>query len=198
MIRFVPLLSGLTYSKEKKRKKLWKRKTLNYNLYSPIWLPMHKFDHVPHLFTTTWKLQPPLLPHLPYMDNNRNNSRDNNLIWRHLTSCMFQQNEYWHSKVTWLVTWHDVILRANPVLFAFWLAPEWIKFSIYSGRNSPFWRDLIQLKSEVRRYVSSLQPFFSKDGSNPVQYCWAVIVSRTFLSFLFSTLNFLLNNFFII
>ena len=89
------------------------------------------------------------------------------VIWRHVCFKIMNTDD---SQVTWLVTWLDVILRANPVLFSFSLAPEWTKFSIHSGRKMPFWRAPIQLRSDVNRYVNSLRPFSSKDRSNPGQY----------------------------
>ena len=93
------------------------------------------------------------------------------LFWRQVC---FNINNSDNSKVTWLVTWHvtwlDVILGSNPVPFSFWLAPEWTKFIIKSGRNLPFWRNPYQLRSDINRYVNQLQPFSSKNRSNPVQY----------------------------
>ena len=119
-----------------------------------------------------------------YRDNNIN-SRNNNVIWRHAYINILNTDD---SKVTWLVTWPDIILGTNPLLSSFWLAPESMKFSIWSGWKFPVRRAPIQLRSDVRRYVSSLQPFCSKDRSNPVQYRWAVIGSRIRCSILFSFL----------
>ena len=113
------------------------------------------------------------------------------VIWRHVCFNNMNTND---SKAKWLVTWLDVILGANPVLSSFWLAPDWTSFSIKRGRNLPFWRSLIQFRSDVRRYMNSLQPFSSKDRSKPVQYQWAVIVSRIMFSLLFSLLTFPFDN----
>ena len=94
----------------------------------------------PNLFTSQ-KLTPPW--HLPYMDigvtkqNNRLNSRDNNVIWRHVCISIMNTDD---SQVTWLDHVTDVILGANPVLSLFWFAPESTKFSINSGRNLPLQR----------------------------------------------------------
>ena len=124
----------------------------------------------PNLFTSQ-KLTPPW--HLPYMDigvtqqNNRLNSRDNNVIWRHVYINIMNTDD---SQVTWLGHVTDVILGANPVLSLFWLAPESTKFSIYSGRNLPFWGAPFQLRSDVQRSVKSLHPFSNNSSSSPVQY----------------------------
>ena len=101
---------------------------------------MRKFEHVPDLFTSTSKITPPWHFHLPYMangitqQNNRLNSRDNNVIWRHVCIDIINTDD---SQVTWLGHVTDVILGANPVLSSFWFAPGSTKFSIYSGRNLP-------------------------------------------------------------
>ena len=50
------------------------------------------------------------------------------VVWRHVCFNIMNTDD---SQVTWL----DVIIAANPVLFSFWLAPEWMNFSIHSGRN---------------------------------------------------------------
>ena len=96
------------------------------------------------------------------------------VIWRHVCFNIMNSDD---SQVTWLVTWLDVILGANPVLLPFSLAPESTKFSIYSGRNLPFGGALFQLRSDVQRSVKSLHPSSDNSRSNPAQYSWAVIVS---------------------
>ena len=123
-----------------------------------------------NLFTSQ-KLTPPW--HLPYMDigvtkqNNRPNSRDENVFWRHVCINIMNTDD---SQVTWLGHVTDVILGANPVLSLFWLAPECTKFSIYSGRNLPLRGAFFQLRSDVQRSVKSLHPFSSNSSSSPVQY----------------------------
>ena len=89
------------------------------------------------------------------------------VIWRHVCFNIMNTDD---SQVTWLVTWLDVILGANPVLLLFSLAPESTKFSIFSGRNLPFWGALFQLRSDVHWSVKSLHPFSNNSRSNPLQY----------------------------
>ena len=90
-----------------------------------------------------FKLTPPWHFHLPYKEigvtqqNNRLNSRDNNVIWRHVCINIINTDDY---QVTWLGHVTDVILGALPELLLFSLAPESIKFSKYSGRSLPLWR----------------------------------------------------------
>ena len=94
----------------------------------------------PNLFISQ-QLTPPW--HLPYMDigvtkqNNRLNSRDNKVIWRHECINIMNTDD---SQITWLVHVTDVIFGTNPVLFSFWFAPESKKFSIYSGPILPLQR----------------------------------------------------------
>ena len=88
------------------------------------------------------------------------------VIWRHVCFNIMKTDD---AQVTWLVRWLDVILGANAVLFSFWLPPEWMKLSIYSGRKLQFWSALIQFGSDFNRYVNSLQLFSGKDRSNPAQ-----------------------------
>ena len=134
---------------------------------------MRKFESVPDLFTSTSKLTPPWHFHLPYMDigvpqqNNRLNSRVDNVIWRHVCTNIMNIDD---SQVTWLGHVTDIILGANPVLLPFSLAPESTKFNIYSGRNSPFREAPFQLSSDVQRSVKSLDSFSNNSRSNPVQY----------------------------
>ena len=119
--------------------------------------PLQKYSRHYYLTYLIWTLT----------SSNRTIESTPDVIWRHLCFNIMNTDD---SQVTWLIMWLDVRLGANPVLFSFWLAPEWSKFSIYSGRNLPFWRALLKFRSDVNRYVNSLQPFSSKDRSNTVQY----------------------------
>ena len=155
---------------------------------------MHKFEHVQHLFTTNYSLTYliwTIMSSTKTIESTPEMITSSDVIWSHVCFNIMNTNDF---KAKWLVTWLDVILGANPVLSSFWLAPEWTNFSKNSGRNLPFWRALIQLRSDVRRYVNSLQPFSSKDRSKPVQYQWALFVSRIMFSLLFSLLTFLFDN----
>ena len=162
--------------REKEKEKLWKTETWNCN---SLWFWLcHFARRCTSSNMLNICLQPienysrHYSPHLLFMDNNvtyRNksiNSRNNNVIWCHVCNNIKNTDD---SEVTGLVTWPDVIPGANPVLFSLRLAPEWMKFSIYSGQKMPVWRAPLQLISDVRGYVYSLQPFSNKVRSNPVQ-----------------------------
>ena len=170
---------------------------------------MRKSERVPNLFTSISKLTPLWHSHLPYMDigvtqqNNRINSRDNNIIWRHVCINIMNTDD---SQVTWLGHVTDVILGANPVLLPFSLAPEGTKFSIYRGRKLE--------NCHFERRLSSSDQMSNDPWSHSIHFpttavriqcstLWAVIVSWLLFSiliflliFIFLTFNLYFNFFF--
>ena len=125
--------------------------------------------------------------------------RDKNVRWRKLTLCMcvdiMSTND---SKGTWSVTWTDVMFVANLMLLPFWLVDEWTNFKLYIPRFLLVFWSPSQLKADVKSRVKSLQPFSDEDGSNPLQYIWAVTNIFLLCSNLISLVTFLFGDIFFI
>ena len=171
-------MSCSTYSKEKKKRKNFEKlelKTIIFCIHhfdcwcassntSPICLhPLQNYRRQYFLTCLIRKLASPNKT----IDSTPEIITSSDVRWRHVYINIMNTDD---SQVTWLVTWLDVILGANPVLFLFSLAPERTKFSIFSGRKLPFRGAFFQLRSNVQRSVKSLQRFSCINRSNPVQY----------------------------
>ena len=144
---------------------------------------MHKFGHIKHLFK-------PLRHYSRHYSLNyliwtkTSSSRtiestpeiitSSDVAWRHVCFTIMKTDDF---QVRWLVKWIDVLRGANPVLFSFWLAPVWMKFSIYSGRKLPF-SALIQLRSDANDTWIQSNQFSVKTDQTHCSTLWAVIVSR--------------------
>ena len=176
--------------REEEKEKLWKTKTLNCN--NSIFCLCHVACRCTRSNMFKFCSQPfenysrHFTPHLLFMDknvtyrNNSINSLNNNVVWRHVYLTMINTDD----------STCDLTSYSEPIQY--FLHSDWLP----SERHLEYIADdfcrlgraLLQLRSDVRRYVKSLQLFSSRNGLN----LWAVKLSRIMFSVFFSFLTFLL------
>ena len=180
-------MSCSTYSKENRKDKTEKNLKQYYiNSSVPFYLYLSMIEHATSLQSLA-KSSSHYSSHVLF------HSQDNNVIWRHVCFNFINTND---SKVTGFIRRPDVMFAANLERFLFWLADERTKCGVYCERFLIKYRSSNRIRSDVRSYVCSIQPFSNRHGSNPVQNFWAVKIIRILHPLLISFPTFLFGDFF--
>ena len=144
---------------QRKQKQIKFRKTENWNKiiiyiclchFACRWAHSNMFNICLHLKTTAAVIFFTCL--LWTITSSPETIMSHDVIWRHV--CINNVNTD-DSKVTWSVTWVDVLFAANLVIFPSWLADEWTKFSIHCERFSLKKSALLHIRCQVTRNFTS-------------------------------------------